>query len=359
MPQQNPRGGEPRAPPTGTLLLKDIGKLATLNAQLGDIDDAAVYIQGNVIAWVGKTADIPVAYREADTVLSLPDRVITPGLVNTHHHMYQSLTRVIAQDDKLFGWLTSLYPVWNLMTGEDAYISAKLSMVELLWSGCTTSSDHLYVYPNDVTLDDTIRAARDVGMRFHPTRGAMSFGKSKGGLPPDEQVEDEEKVLADMRRLIEEYHDPNRYSMLRMGLAPCSPFSVSTELMASSANLAREYPAVRLHTHLAENQEDIDYSMKMFNCRPGEYIKRVGWDRDDCWFAHCCCLDEQEIKMFADRGVGISHCPSSNLRLGSGEKTELHCYPNTALLQQDVCCCHDPLSQHKSVAVAVCVYVSA
>lgn len=232
--------------------------------------------------------------------------------------MYQSLTRCIAQDSPLFDWLVALYPAWATMTGDDVHCASKLAMAELLLTGCTTSSDHLYVFPNNVTLDDSIRAAREIGIRFHPTRGIMTLGKSKGGLPPDSVVEDTEEALADAKRLIDQYHDPGRYSMLRIGIAPCSPFSVTKECMVGAARLARQYPHVRLHTHLAENQQDIDYSQKTCGCRPGGYLDMVEWNRGDCWFAHCVMLDDAEQAQFAVAGLGVAHCPSSNARLGSG-----------------------------------------
>ncbi|BDA49398.1 5'-deoxyadenosine deaminase [Coccomyxa sp. Obi] len=312
------RAGSSRPVPSGTLLVKDIETLATFNEELGEIKKGAIYVKGNVIEWVGKTDSIPAEYASADTIISLPDRVLIPGLVNTHHHMFQCLTRCIAQDSKLFGWLTTLYHAWVHLTGQDVYVACKLAMAELILSGCTTTSDHLYIYPNDVKLEDSIRAAREIGIRFHPTRGAMSLGESKGGLPPDSCTEDESACLTDMQRLIEEFHDNSRYSMLRVGLAPCAPFNVTNDLMLAAARLARKYPGVRLHTHLAENQEDIDFSLKVYGCRPGQYIKNVEWEGDDVWFAHCCMLDDSEAKQFADKGIGIAHCPSSNLRLASG-----------------------------------------
>lgn len=312
------RAGHARPVPTRSLLVRDIQILATLDPELGDIRNAAIYVEGNVIKWVGASCDIPKPHATADETISLPDRVLIPGLVNTHHHMFQCLTRCLAQDEKLFNWLATCYGPWQHMTGADIYISSKLAMLELIMSGCTCSSDHLYIYPNDVCLEDSIRAARELGMRFHPTRGAMSMGKSKGGAAPDSTCEEEDYILKDMKRLIDEFHDVSRYSMLRMGLAPCAPFNVTQDLMKAAAKLARQHQGVRLHTHLAENQEDIEYARKTFNCRPGEYIKRVGWDKDDVWFAHCCCLNDDETKQWAEAGVGIAHCPSSNMRLKSG-----------------------------------------
>ncbi|GAB4815977.1 hypothetical protein N2152v2_003023 [Parachlorella kessleri] len=288
MEPQASRGGSPRAVPSGTALYRDISYLATFSSALGDIKDAAIYVKGNVIEWVGEAAALPAEYSGAD------------------------------QDSPLFNWLVSLYPAWAGMSGEDVYVATKLAMAELLLSGCTCSSDHLYIYPNDVTLDDTIRAGREMGMRFHPTRGIMTLGRSKGGLPPDSVVEDTEAALVDAKRLIEAYHDAERYSMVRVGIAPCSPFTVTNDCMVQAAELARQYPAVRLHTHLAENTQDIEFSEKQYGCRPGPYLQSVGWDQHDCWFAHCVMLDEAERKLFAEKGLGVAHCPSSNARLASG-----------------------------------------
>ncbi|KAK9824862.1 hypothetical protein WJX74_001467 [Apatococcus lobatus] len=301
-----------------SLLLRHIGILVTLNKSLGTLRDAAIYVRANQICWVGRTVELPEEYAGASTVKDLPDRIVIPGLVNTHHHMFQCLTRCVAQESQLFGWLTTLYPAWEFLTGGDVYVGCKVAMAELIMSGCTTTSDHHYVFPNDVQLDDCIRAGRDIGIRFHPTRGAMTLGKSKGGLPPDTLCEDEADVLEDMRRLIAQYHDNSKYSMLRIGLSPVSPFSVEEELLKTTANLAKQNPGVRLHFHLAENQEDIDYAQEKYGCRPGEFIRRVGWAVPEAWYAHCCKLDDAEMKQFADNSIGVAHCPSSNMRLASG-----------------------------------------
>jgi len=292
--------------------------LATMNKDLGEIKDAAVYVKGNVIQWVGKTTEVTPEMLQADQVISLKGCVATPGLVNSHAHMFQSLTRCMAQNKHLHGWLKSLYPIWRHLKADDVYWATVLSMAELMLSGCTTSSDHLYIFPNDVKLDDTIRAARDLGLRFHPVRGGMSAGISKGGIAPDDVVESEEAILADMKRCIEEFHDNSRYSMLRMNLGPSSQKTVSNELMSESAKLARQYPGVRLHTHLAENQEDIEYTHKLYGYRFKDYINTVGWNKGDCWFAHCCMVNDEEIALFAHEGIGVAHCPSSNSRLASG-----------------------------------------
>ncbi|WP_226781773.1 8-oxoguanine deaminase [Oceaniglobus trochenteri] len=245
--------------------------------------------------------------------------VVTPGLVNTHHHLFQTLTRAVpgAQDALLFGWLQRLYPIWARFGPEEMRVSASIGLAELALSGCTTSSDHLYLFPNGARLDDTIDAAREIGLRFHPTRGAMSIGESDGGLPPDILVEREADILNDTIRLIDAFHDPAPGSMCRIGVAPCSPFSVSRDLMRDAAILARD-KGVRLHTHLAENDEDIAYSLANFGCRPGQYAEDLGWTGDDVWHAHCVKLDSAEIALFARTLTGVAHCPCSNCRLGSG-----------------------------------------
>jgi len=245
--------------------------------------------------------------------------VVTPGLVNTHHHLYQSLTRAVpgGQDALLFGWLKTLYPIWARFGPEEMRVSAMVGLAELALSGCSTSSDHLYLYPNGARLDDTIEAAREVGLRFHPTRGSMSIGESLGGLPPDDLVEREEDILADTIRVIDAFHDASEGSMLRVGVAPCSPFSVSRELMRDSALLARD-KRVMLHTHLAENDEDIAYSLAQFGVRPGQYAEDLGWTGPDVWHAHAVKLDAGEIDLFARSHTGVAHCPCSNCRLGSG-----------------------------------------
>ncbi len=301
-----------------TLLIKNIHSLITMDTARREIRDGAMFIRDGVLEFVGETSALGEdAAESADEVLDLRHHVVLPGLINTHHHMYQNLTRVVAQNEALFGWLKALYPIWTRLTGEMVYTSAKLAMGELILSGCTTSSDHLYLYPNDVRLEDTIRAAQEIGMRFHPTRGAMSVGESQGGLPPDSLVEREDFILKDTRRVIETYHDAARYSMLRIGVAPCSPFSVSQDLMRESATLARSYH-VRLHTHLAENRSDIEYSLGKFKMRPGQYAEDVGFVGNDVWHAHCVQLNDDEIGLFGRTGTGVCHCPGSNMRLASG-----------------------------------------
>jgi 8-oxoguanine deaminase len=298
-----------------TLLAKNIHTLVTMDDTRREIPNGAIFVRDGVIEAVGTLADMPS--ETAHTTLDLSKHVVIPGLINTHHHMVQSLTRVIAQDNELFDWLTTLYPIWAGLRGEHIYMASRLAMAELMLSGCTTSSDHLYIYPNDSTLDDQIRAAQEIGIRFHAARGAMSVGESKGGLPPDKVVEDEAFILQDTRRIIEQYHNANRHSMLRIVVAPCSPFTVSQDLMRESAELARSY-GVHLHTHLAENIKDIEYGLQVFGQRPGDYVESVGWVGNDVWHAHCVKLDESEINLFGRTGTGVCHCPSSNMRLASG-----------------------------------------
>ena len=298
-----------------TLLAKNIKMLVTMDGERREIANGAIFVRDGIIEAIGTVDDMP--QNDADTVLDLSAHIVIPGLINTHHHMVQSLTRVIAQDNELFDWLVTLYPIWARLRGKHIYTASRLAMAELMLSGCTTSSDHLYIYPNDSTLDDQIRAAQEIGIRFHAARGAMSVGESKGGLPPDSVVEDEAFILKDTRRLIEQYHDASRHSMLRIVVAPCSPFTVSQDLMRESAALARSY-GVHLHTHLAENVKDIDYGLEVFGQRPGDYVESVGWVGDDVWHAHCVKLDESEINLFGRTGTGVCHCPSSNMRLASG-----------------------------------------
>jgi cytosine/adenosine deaminase-related metal-dependent hydrolase len=279
-----------------------------------DIPGGDVLIENGVIAAVG----VDLAADGAE-VHEMRGRVMTPGLVNTHHHLFQTLTRAVpgGQDAVLFGWLKTLYPIWSRFGPDDMRLSAELGLAELALSGCTTSSDHLYLFPNGSRLDDTIEAATTVGLRFHPTRGAMSIGTSKGGLPPDALVEDEAAILDDCLRVIDAFHDPHPGAMVRVGVAPCSPFSVSRELMRDAAVLARD-KGVGLHTHLAENDEDVAYSLATFGCLPGTYAEELGWTGADVWHAHCVKLNPDEIALFARTGTAVAHCPCSNCRLGSG-----------------------------------------
>ena len=297
-----------------TLLVRNAQILVTMDPFRREIAGGGFFVRDGVIEQVG--GDLPDT---ADEILEARGTVITPGLVNTHHHMYQSLTRAVpaGQDALLFGWLKTLYPIWERYTPEDFRIAAQIALSELALSGCTLTSDHQYVFPNGARLSDTIDGARDLGLRFHPTRGSMSIGESKGGLPPDSMVEFEEDILEDCIDVIDQFHDPAPGAMLRIGLAPCSPFSVSKELMWETALLARE-KSVMLHTHLAENDEDIAYSQEKFGCSPGEDARSLGWIGDDVWHAHCVKLTGEEIDLFARTKTGVAHCPCSNCRLGSG-----------------------------------------
>jgi 8-oxoguanine deaminase len=301
-----------------TLLVKHIHTLVTLDETRREIRDGALLVQDNAIAQVGTTAELP---QTADEVLDFQGRyVVMPGLVNTHHHFFQTLTRAVpgAQNSNLFGWLKTLFPIWGNLTAEGLYISSQMAAAELIRSGCTTASDHHYIYPNDCALDDQIRAMQEIGIRFHASRGSLSKGESLGGMTPDDLVEKEPEILKDSQRLIEAYHDGDRYSMLRIVLAPCSPFNVSQELMRESAAMARSYAGVRLHTHLAEDQSDIDYSLAHFGLSPGDYAESVGWLGHDVWHAHCVKLSDNSILKFGQTGTGVAHCPCSNMRLGSG-----------------------------------------
>ena len=296
------------------ILIRGASVVVTMDAARTEVAGGDVLLRGGVIAAVGAGLDAP----GAEVVLA-QGCVVTPGLVNTHHHLYQTLTRAVpgGQDALLFGWLKTLYPIWARFGPEEMFVSAQIGLAELALSGCSMSSDHLYLYPGGARLDDTIAAAAEVGLRFHPTRGAMSIGESLGGLPPDSLVEGEAAILADMVRVVDLFHDAAEGAMCRVGLAPCSPFSVSRDLMRETALLARD-KGVMLHTHLAENDEDVAYSLSKFGCRPGQYAEDLGWTGADVWHAHCVKLNSAEIDLFARSGTGIAHCPCSNCRLGSG-----------------------------------------
>ncbi len=301
-----------------TLLIKNIHTLITMDAQKREICHGALLIHNNIIEQVGTTSELPDT---ADEILDLNHHhLVLPGFVNTHHHFYQVLTRTVpnAQNGTLFEWLKTLYPLWSNLTPDALDAGCQMAAAELILSGCTTASDHLYLFPNNCTLDDEIRAIQNIGLRFHASRGSMSVGESNGGLPPDSLVEREADILKDSQRLIEQYHDNRRHSMLKITLAPCSPFSVSQDLMRESAALARSYTGVRLHTHLAENKADVAYSLAKFGLIPGDYAESVGWLGNDVWHAHCVQLTDQSIAKFGQTGTGVAHCPCSNMRLGSG-----------------------------------------
>jgi 8-oxoguanine deaminase len=300
----------------GTFLLQNASVIVTMDSLRREVQHGGIFVRDKLIEQVGVSTDLP---KTADQTFDARDMVILPGLVNTHHHLYQTLTRAFpsAQNAALFDWLKALYPVWAKLTSQAVYTSALVGLAELMHSGCTTASDHLYLVPNGSRHDDEIRAAQEIGIRFHPTRGSMSLGESKGGLPPDSVTQDEETILRDTRRIIETFHDPQAYSMCRVGVAPCSPFSVTPDLMRASAGLARSYH-VRLHTHLAETRDEELFCLRKFGKRPVEYVESLGWLGNDVWFAHSVWVDDAEIAKYARTGTGIAHCPSSNMLLASG-----------------------------------------
>ncbi|WP_272006470.1 8-oxoguanine deaminase [Roseovarius sp. ZX-A-9] len=295
------------------LLVRGAALAVTMDDARREISNADILIKKGRIVEIGQNLTTP------GTVIDATGCVVTPGLVNTHHHLYQTLTRAVpgAQDALLFGWLRTLYPIWAKFGPDEMFASAQAGLAELALSGCSLSADHLYLFPNGARLEDTIHAAAEIGLRFHPTRGAMSIGESMGGLPPDALVEDEAAILEDCIRVVDAFHDPAEGAMCRVGIAPCSPFSVSRDLMREAALLARD-KGVMLHTHLAENAEDIAYSEAQFGCRPGQYAEDLGWTGPDVWHAHCVKLDKPEINLFARTRTGVAHCPCSNCRLGSG-----------------------------------------
>ena len=295
------------------ILIKSAKTVVTMDDSRRELSENDILVRNGVIAAIG-----PNLFTKGEVILA-NDCVVTPGLVNTHHHLFQTLTRAVpgGQDALLFGWLKTLYPIWAGFGPDEMRVSAMIGLAELALSGCSMSSDHLYLYPNGARLDDTIDAARAVGLRFHPTRGAMSIGETAGGLPPDRLVEREAAILEDCIRVIDAHHVASEGAMLRVGVAPCSPFSVSRDLMRETAVLARD-KGVMMHTHLAENTEDIDYSVAQLGCRPGQYAEDLGWTGDDVWHAHCVKLNPAEIDLFARSRTGVAHCPCSNCRLGSG-----------------------------------------
>jgi len=306
------------------LLIEHAEVLVTMDGERREIADGALLLCDNVIEMAGSSDELRAGLQAKGIV---PDRridargcIVMPGLVNCHHHLYQTLTRGIGTADgkSLFDWLQTLYPVWGQMDAEAVYTSARLGLAELMRSGATTVADHLYLFPNGARLDDEIRAARELGVRFHPTRGSMSLGQSQGGLPPDSLCEEEAEILADCERVIAEFHDPAPLSMLRIGLAPCSPFSVTPELMQKTAQLARRHEGVRLHTHLAETIDENRYCEQHFGMRPLPYVQSLGWTGDDVWFAHMVHPDDEEIGLLAETRSAVCHCPSSNMILASG-----------------------------------------
>lgn len=295
------------------MLIQNADAILTMDDARSELEGADILVRDGVIVEVGH------GLRTSGEVHSAQGCVVTPGLVNTHHHLYQTMTRAVpgGQDALLFGWLKTLYPIWARFGPEEMFSATQVGLAELALSGCTMTSDHLYLYPNGSRLDDTIDAAREVGLRFHATRGSMSIGESSGGLPPDDLVEAEDDILNDCIRVVDKFHDRSEGAMVRVGLAPCSPFSVTRGLMRDTALLARD-KGVMLHTHLAENDEDVAYSKELFGLTPGEYAEDLGWVGDDVWHAHCVKLAPDEISLFARTKTGVAHCPCSNCRLGSG-----------------------------------------
>lgn len=299
-----------------TLLVRNAALLVTMDDHRREIPGGGFFVRDGFIEQIGKSGDLP---NTADEVLDLSGHIVLPGLINTHHHFYQTLTRAIpdAQNANLFNWLKTLYPIWARMTPDDIHISTQIALAELALSGCTTASDHLYLFPNGSTLDDEIHAAQEIGLRLHASRGSMSLGESDGGLPPDEVVEDEAYILKESQRLIEQYHDPNPGAFVRIVLAPCSPFSVTPDLMRNTAALAREY-GVYLHTHLAETEDEEVFCLDQFGYKPVAYMDVLNWIGSDVWFAHSVHVNDEEIKFYGQIGCGVAHCPTSNMRLASG-----------------------------------------
>ncbi len=299
-----------------TLLVRHAAILVSMDDHRREIPDGGLFIRDGFIEQVGPTTELP---ENADEILDLNGHILLPGLINTHHHFYQTLTRAVpaAQNANLFQWLKTLYPIWARMKPEDIRLSTQTALAELALSGCTTAADHLYLFPNGSSLDDEILAAGEIGLRLQAARGSMSLGESQGGLPPDSVVEDEDSILKDSQRLIETYHDPNPGAMTQIVLAPCSPFSVTANLMRQSAAMAREY-GVQLHTHLAETKDEEIFCLQKFGYRPVNYMEMLNWTGPDVWFAHSVHVNEDEIQTYARTGCGVAHCPSSNMRLASG-----------------------------------------
>jgi 8-oxoguanine deaminase len=299
-----------------TLLLRNATVVATFDDADTSYKGGSVFVKDGVIQRIGHSRDVP---DRADEVIDANGLILLPGLVNTHHHFYQTLTRNVAgtQDVDLFTWLTRLYPIWARLTPEALRVSSGVAIAELMLSGCTTTSDHTYIWPNGSRLDDQFDVAAEFGIRFHGARGSMSVGETLGGLPPDSLVEDEAAILDDCRRVIETYHDAERYAMRRVVLAPCSPFSVSPDLMRESAAMARDY-GVQVHTHLAETLDEVRYCREHFGLSPVELAESLGWTGPDVWHAHVIHVTVKEIERLGKTQTGVAHCPTSNMRLASG-----------------------------------------
>ncbi|QYK51681.1 MAG: 8-oxoguanine deaminase [Anaerolineales bacterium] len=299
-----------------TLLVRNATLMATMDEQRRELKDAGLFIRDGFIEQVGPTDELPT---QADEVLDLRGHILLPGLVNTHHHFVQILTRAVpaAQNVNLFNWLTTLYPIWARLTPDDVKVATRTALAELALSGCTTASDHLYIYPNGARLDDQIEAALQMGLRLQASRGSMTLGESQGGLPPDSVVETDAQVLAESRRLVETYHDPKPGALIQVVLAPCSPFNVSPDLMRETAKLARHY-GVHMHTHLAETQDEEQYTQQHYGMRPVAWMETMDWLGPDVWYAHSVHVNDAEIAQYAQHNCGVAHCPSSNMRLASG-----------------------------------------
>lgn len=299
-----------------SLLVKNTSVIATMDDANTEIVDGGLFVVDGFIEQVGPTATLPA---DADEVLDLKGHVVIPGLINTHHHLYQTLTRAVpgAQDAGLFDWLKMLYPIWARMTSEHIRASTRTGLAELALSGCTTVADHLYLFPNDSRLDDEIEAAADIGLRIHASRGSMSRGESDGGLPPDSVVQDEDTILEDTARVAAAFDDASPGSMVRVVAAPCSPFSVSSDLMAQSALLAREL-GIHMHTHVAETIDEEDFCLEVYGKRPLQLMSDLGWEGPDVWFAHSIFMNPDEVAAMGQARTGVAHCPSSNMRLASG-----------------------------------------
>ncbi len=300
-----------------TVLIHNALLIATMNDRRERVAGGYVLVRDHLIEEVGAGP-----FRgNADRVVDAAGKIVLPGLINCHHHLYQTLTRNIPelQDVPLFDWLVGLYEIWRELTLEGVYTSAKVGIAELLLSGCTTTTDHLYLVPRSLEKihDEEIRAARELGIRFHPTRGSMSRGRSQGGLPPDDVTQTEAEIMRDCERVVRDFHDASRFSMCRIALAPCSPFSVTEDLMKATLKFARQNK-LRVHTHLAETRDENEYCRKTYGCRPAELMRQLDWLGEDVWFAHCVHLNQAEVDLFARTGTAVAHCPTSNMRLGSG-----------------------------------------
>ncbi len=300
------------------LLVRNARLVAAMDFQRTEIAGGWVAVTDGLVSGVGLSGTEPA---DAARTVDAADCLVTPGLINTHHHLYQNLTRAFrpALDGSLFDWLRALYPLWARLDEEAAHVSAWVGLAELALSGCTTSTDHLYVHPagGGDLISAEIAAATDLGVRFHPTRGSMSLSEKDGGLPPDSTVQTDDVILAESERLVAAHHDRSPAAMVRVALAPCSPFSVSTELMTATAELAERLD-VRLHTHLAEDIGEDDFCLEMFGMRPVDYFEHCGWSTDRSWIAHCVQPEPAEIARLGRWGTGVAHCPSSNMILGAG-----------------------------------------